>query len=412
MFKKIGFVLVALAVMAAGLGTGGPAQAGLMQAPEREDNCAVTPFDIAGQGRYSIGGASGGSVPPGFNQSQIVDTSDPDLHIVRSIGSQPAAILVVDDFFEYKGEIPHGRLVTDQMIEMIQASNVYGFEPKQINDEPVVWLWSPGKSYGDLYLIEVDTEDYDTDQLQGRVENAVNLAVEEYGASRVVLNMSFVLIPCITPDYDLKVLKQERSPGKSDHKTLIGEVAKTRDLPVEIQTDPRNIANSSLLQSTETRDAANVLVQYARQAAEDPSGVLDPLHDYIQKLVNTRGYWNGGQRVIVVAVGSAGNFGRGIDSFVPAAWPEVVSVSASLAHGNAWSGSNKGQVMLPGGLFPLDDLYLIGTSFSAPVMSMNMAFYLTNDPVCADPPLDLDLTSFKDHAMKQIIDEACSPPFK
>lgn len=417
MNKRVKFFgwLVLLVALVGPLATPAPTRA--QRGNVSEDNCAVTPFDIAGQGHFTIGGSGGGTLPAGVTRDQVVDPTDPALQIVKTIGPQPVAILVIDDFFDYSDEAAHGRLVTDLLIRMIRGSAVYSAAPQKVATEPfVVWAWEP-RGYGRLIVIEVDTRDYNTDTLRDVVEQAVRLAQNDYKINRVVFNMSFVLIPCSTPDYDVKAIKASRVRGETQRATpLLPEVARARDIQLPAPAlEARAVLAESLADRASTRQAAGVLVQYAQQTAtrEGRGGTpLDPLHDYIKSLTGQGQYWNVRGSTIAVAVGSAGNFGRRLDSFLPAAWPEVMSASASLGQTDAWEGSNKGQVILPGGLFPTGkDLYLIGTSFSAPVLSMNTAFYLTGDPVCGDPPLALDLRRFTDPAMPDVINGRCSPPF-
>ncbi|NDJ77170.1 MAG: hypothetical protein GYB65_13020 [Chloroflexi bacterium] len=389
-----------------------PVQAGLVAAQSGPvDNCAVTPFDIAGQGRYTISGASGGTVPPGVSRDQIVDPLLRDLQLATNIGREPVAVLVIDDFFEYRDEVAHGRLVTDQLIAMIQGNPIYDFEPRRMYNDPVVWAWEPDGGYGALYVVEVDTENYDTSQLRSRVEDTANLVIDYLGVRRLVLNMSFALIPCETPVYNLRELRAQRVVGETERQTLIAEVGASSRIDVEVRTDARSITSSSLVAEEGTQRTARMLTVYAIDTAEaDESGALDPLHDLIRGMTSGT-YWSPNREVMVVAVGSAGNFGRNLDSFAPASWPEVISTSAYIGLDTEWEGSNKGQVMLPGGLYPVGDLYVIGTSFSAPVMSMNMAFYLTNSSLCSSPPLDLDLQDFLDPDIVDVVDAGCNPPF-
>jgi hypothetical protein len=157
---------------------------------------------------------------------------------------------------------------------------------------------------------------------------------------------------------------------------------------------------------------ADTLTTYLEMpTGERTSGTgLDPLHDYLKTLTGQGDYWNSGNAPLVVAVGAAGNFGRDLVSFMPAAWPEVISVSATL-NNSPWTSSNQGQVLLPGGFYDVDDYYIIGTSFAAPVMSANMAIYLTNPSVCQSPPLDLDTSGFPDAQLRRAVNPRCSPSF-
>lgn len=379
------------------------------------ENCTVTAFDIAGQGNFYIGG-SGGTVPSGLNKNQIVPPDAPELQFVQDIGTQNAAILVIDDFFAYKDEVAHGRVVTDALIAMIRANTVYAGEPQQISNdgEPVIWIWEP-QDAGKLLVVEVDTENYDTAQLKDRVETAVNLVQESYQVKRVVLNMSFVLLPCVTPDYDLKALRADRVAGETQRTPLLAAVAAKRNIDIKLDRKTNELASRALDDDRQTRIVVNVMSQYASRAARDMlatgDGSLDPLHNYIRELTGEGQYWNTSEDLVAVAVGSAGNFGRPFDSFVPGAWQEVLSTSAFIGMSAPWVSSNRGQVMLVGGVYPVGDAYVIGTSFAAPLLSMNMAFYLTQDTLCTDPPLDVDLRVFRDEPMARAINSACAPSF-
>jgi hypothetical protein len=154
---------------------------------------------------------------------------------------------------------------------------------------------------------------------------------------------------------------------------------------------------------------ARVIAGYAQEVAADTSGggALDPLHEFIQKFTGMDQYWNPFGDVLLFAVGSAGNFGRSLDAFVPAAWTEVAATSAFLGERDPWAGSNRGQVMLAGGLYPYGNSYLLGTSFAAPVLSMNMAFYLTHKELCPEPPITLDLSRFPDPPFLRTINPRC-----
>lgn len=382
------------------------------------ENCALTAFDLAGQGNAYIQGTSGTSLPPGLNKNHIVEPDAPTLRFVQTIGTHSTAILVIDDFFAYRGEIAHGRLVTDLLIEMIRSNEVYAGAPQQINananDEPVIWAWEPN-GYGKLLVVEVDTENYDTAQLKDRVEDAVNLVRRNYGVDRMVLNMSFVLVPCVTPDYNLKTLRAERVPGETVRKTLLEEVARSQDVQLDVEREPSDLVGAALDSDPRVRPVVSLISDYASRSARDAlasgGGVLDPLHEYIQTLTGTGQYWDASGDLVVVAVGSAGNFGRPIDSLVPAAWQEVASASAFIGLRNPWVSSNRGQVMLPGGVYPVGSGYVIGTSFSAPLLSMNFALYMTSEALCSTPPLTLDLTRFPDTPMLRVIDSRCNPAF-
>ncbi len=413
MFKRTRAGLWTLAVLALALGvlSAPPALAQpqapspALQAMEASENCAINEFDILGQGHAYIQGASG-TLPPGVTPDQIIDPANPALHVVREIGPEAVAILVLDDFTGVPNETPHGRLVADLLLEMLQAEPTYAAPPQLVNDDPAVWMWTP-TGYGALFVVEVDTEGYNTDLLRSRLEEAVALMIDKFGVRRLVVNMSFVLVPCVTPDYDLFALREMAQKG--ERISLLEAVARARQIPLEFERTPERLLKVSLLEDPTTQAVARVLAGYAQEVAASTArgGVLDPLHELIQKFTGVDQYWNPYGDVVVFAVGSAGNFGRSLDAFVPGAWTEVAATSAFLGARNPWEGSNRGQVMLAGGLYPYGNSYLIGTSFAAPVLSMNMALYLTHKELCPEPPLMLDLTGFPDPPFVRTINPKC-----
>ena len=408
--------VLALAVMVVGSLGGvapryGALRAAYAQDGVSEENCAVTPFDIAGQGNYSVAGVPDEELPPSVRSDQIIEVTDSALHAVSAVGSQPVAILVIDDFFEYNGEVPHGRLVTDLLKGMIQANPTYAFEPSQPVRFPYVWVWEPSEG-GTLLLVEVDIENDDTGDLRDRIERTVTTIQREFDVNRVVLNMSFVLVPCVTPDYDVIALREARVKGETGHVPLLAEIARSRNVAIDLDRAAVDVLEQPLHDDMAYRAVTVILANYAlRLAQPDPGADPDPLHDYIQSLTGQGTNWNSGADPLIFAVGAAGDMERRVASFAPAAWAEVASVSASMGAGAPWRSSNQGQVMLPGGLFPVDDVYLIGTSFSAPVLSMNMAFYLTHDSVCTEPPLDLAVPRFMDDPLERVVNRQCKPPF-
>lgn len=366
-----------------------------------DDNCAVTPFDIAGQGHYTIrgSGAGGAGLPSEYTPISLPDSS---LIEQTTLGQTPVAILVIDDFRAFQGEEAHGRLVTDVVIGLVRSHPSYSNEPQEDRSDPVVWRWLP-RTAPALLVVEVDTFGFNTAQLKDRVENAVNMIRDEYGINRIVVNMSFSVIPCTTSDYDVTAIKNERSMT-ANRVTISQQVANARRLPTMNVAQARSateIADTAFTEASGTREVATALEGYFDDVSD-----LDPLLNYLEGLTGQNTWWNPRAPVLVVPVASAGNFGRDLDAFVPASWPEVIGVSASL-EGSPWDSSNLGQVMAAGGFFELDDLYVIGTSFAAPVVSVNTAFYLTNNAVCAQTPLTLDT----DTLLEDAATPRCNPGF-
>ena len=88
----------------------------------------------------------------------------------------------------------------------------------------------------------------------------------------------------------------------------------------------------------------------------------------------------------MVAVASSGNFrpwfqpstGTPVPPLAPASWDETVSIGATLIGDNLWEFSHDSEIATVGGAFELSpNSFLMGTSFSSPIISRIYAGYLT-----------------------------------
>ncbi|MEQ8674251.1 MAG: S8/S53 family peptidase [Aggregatilineales bacterium] len=111
-------------------------------------------------------------------------------------------------------------------------------------------------------------------------------------------------------------------------------------------------------------------------------GGLDP--DQFEDLTDLLDLLIAGGNVIPVA--SSGNFAPTLGSFplVPASLPQVIAVCATLGDdGPQWTGSHDGNMCAPGGWYEFQPGYVgIGTSWSAPFVSVIAAIWLTYPDAC------------------------------
>lgn len=116
----------------------------------------------------------------------------------------------------------------------------------------------------------------------------------------------------------------------------------------------------------------------------DLSSLQELLADYLE----TSAASGGTQTVFAVA--SSGNFApwMGTTPLVPARWDETIAVSANLGNdGDFWQFSHDGDFTAPGGSFPtnITNQSLMGTSFSAPLVSLVGAMYGQYPAACEFP---------------------------
>jgi hypothetical protein len=398
---------------------------------ENETNgtiCVANRFDIEGQGEqmWFIGGATGGDEIVVTDQDgnettaeQLIEMGDPRLNPVLDLETQDVAVIVLDDFYDFAGEdISHGTIVSLQIQQQIRSREPYDFDPDRttVNGYPVL-RWNPeDEGLPTLYIIEADT-DFVISQVVAALQDALHVAGDELGANRVAVNMSFAAVPCeITENFDLREY-QRRIDGASE-----GEPIARRTVLAALVGDDEYMAPDTLeavLGSPEERFSevyGQLLALYGQVNELEDEGV-DQLHQLIQETLGIEAnYWNPEERTVIY-VGAAGNMGRNQECLVPASWPEVICTSASIIDSTpneiAWEGSNMGQTMTLGGFHWIvtnpphsTDLAYIGTSFAAPVVTSNLAFYLTVEQLCQNPPLDISLTAFNDRPFREALESA------
>ncbi len=373
---------------------------------EDTGNCSIDEIKIPGEGLRAMGG-SGGLFTQPFSISTVPDDiniiSQEVLNLASPHFDQPTALLVVDDFDgqglnqpgvyfpDIRGQGPHGSLVYNHTLALLaKIDQSMGKNPK-LKLSPAVKMdsfeihkparidlfneppfnFEPFSGHVtqfpnlNLTVIAIDTEDFDTSIIAGRIAATIQRAADHWNISRFAANMSFGLVPCSVLE-DFTAVKQMYPTFESYRDALLAKnklsVTQFHKELTEILTTP--VGN----------DPLQLLAQFNPEAI---SGNVDA----------------------VAYLASAGNYGMNYSLF-PAHWPEFASVSASdlsvdpsrpleISHKDA-AYSNSGEILLPGGYYqlnlyypgggwqPIPDIAFAGTSFAAPVLSVFTALDFTS----------------------------------
>lgn len=346
-----------------------------------DDFCAVNAFMLFGQRATAVwmGTNNSAASDPQYNNSLLIDDGNwvrerLDENIESIEFGQPVLLVILDDFSHisrgdqwFEEGASHGMYVAsltwswyrEFMAERLAESGY----PDLINQpdfmEQISVLIAAGEldqsfvPMINLYTIDISGIDdnyelvdkgFSTEYISGRM-------VEELGdyPGRMVVNMSWALVPCKAADFENFLEAHLADPGYS----LINHLGESTVYQLLSQNVPNNDPFRQLVQNIAAGEIGmNPDAKLAKPAlAGIPGNVL---------------------------VASAGNFGMNVGPFEPATWPEVLSVSAGLGYDNIpWNGSSRGDVRAPGGFYILPgsgDFLLLGTSFSAPAVSLLMAF--------------------------------------
>ncbi len=388
-------------------------------------NCPINEFKIPGEGVRARGGIGGLAVKPyplGSTPGDVLPVSQHIESLAAPKFDQPSAILVVDDFngqglrvpgvyfpdqgggdtlgglssrlpldlnartpqqeaeldtLEANGQVSHGALVFNHTLALLsvldQDVNIstlrvdtpapgvpFAFEPLDV-------ILAEFTNLG-ILVAAVDTEDFDTTIIAGRIAATLRMLAAQGGVERFAVNLSFGLVPCsVLEDF---------------------QASKAQFPTFERYQEAVMKANNL--------DAAQFREELARVLTV-PVGV-DPLRILAQR---DREKYGGAAAITYLA--AAGNYQLDYALF-PGHWPEFVSVSAENLSGPAGlkdaDYSNTGEVLLSGGYYRLTffdpisgawttypDISVAGTSFAAPVLSVYTALdYSNNAPRCAPKP--------------------------
>ncbi len=234
-------------------------------------------------------------------------------------------------------------------------------EPKEI----LVWSLDIG------HLSTTEELDYFTPSIKTIFDELA--AYEQKGINEIVLNMSFSLLPCNTLDDFLA--NKDSFPTLEEYAVAVAE--KNRHLRRDfsnLSDEQWVIAITELLLAAPSQDVFYLFNFIGNKAREE----------------------NEGTNIIYAA--AAGNYSLPY-SMYPAAWEEVISVSANRIKDNSQVGfSNEGKISAHGDWYFLPDpvgsgndnqnIAYAGTSFAAPVVAVFTALDLArggdnNDYKCA-----------------------------
>lgn len=379
-------------------------------------NCVASELQRPGQGLQAVGaglqavgaglqavGAVGGLFS-GPTSSFAADLSgrvtDPDTvaarlssEVARGSDKHGVVLLVVDDFggrfdvpssllsgrgdllqLAASGALSHGAVVLHHLREMA-AEAFGGFSHSGTNavtGQP--YYKYRGRSGPYLAIQAVDVAGLNTDDVPTAIREALRFMGGQgpVGYQRVVVNMSFTVVPC-------SVLSDFGTSGLANFEAYLEAI----------------------------RIANNIGDQYLGELDELVSTPVALAQEALFAYLNCPFPVNGGTRCdgkpngrhgssiasSIVHVGASGNYGNDY-SLYPAAWPNVVSVGSLDVAGRGFASgrsdySNAAGVLAPGGLFLLSDsrgqtTVYAGTSFAAPVVSLFLALdQMKQSPRCA-----------------------------
>lgn len=401
--------------------------------------CALTEPQIIPQGTkiWAIEGAEGSSTVDGSTIAAI--EINEDLLLIDGVGSEPVAIIVLDDFFHYAGEPDsHGDLVSYEIRNTLQSTALYSDAP-QTNDMDgfTVHTWEGDTTTPRpaMHIIEADTQGFLLNTLTQNLSQALALATDQLGVQRIVVNMSFVVVPCETENYNLPAYFDAQLEGATEGEVqrvslleLIAhnnkddyETVETIDLNWNTENISQPLAEvveqgefdgevfEHLMASLQAISAENEDYQALQNVVLETEGITPVLfgEGYQGAAVDTLADFNAQEEATVVYVGAAGNISDQDDCLRPASEPWVVCTSgifADDAGNNQWVNSNDGQVMTIAGFLDIEtdavqDEAFIGTSFAAPITTANIAMVLTQKRVCS-PLLAISGSTFPNTTLR------------
>lgn len=306
---------------------------------DRGGNCTVTPdgqghFTAAGMGHFTAAGMGNyqffAGVPHGAlvytkAQEQIegryggplefVSGGDLEMHLANRLAA---------------GEIPRGSWAD------LGLGWMGGVQRWDANGYP-------------LLLVSVDTSGFDTGVIADRIRAAMEaLVVSDWEISSFVINMSFAIVPCGMG----MSLDDYREIVESDP-----ELAHLREFLDENVGDP----DVALIFASKVVDLRMTYENEAQTAFTiSTQGGGDPLYNLLLD-----------PPFKMIHIASSGNFRQlGFNyPFAPALWANVTSVSAEADY------ANPGEVVMEDRVV-FDGREAVGTSFSAPALSVQAAVYL------------------------------------
>jgi predicted transport protein len=370
-------------------------------------NCLVNSFEMPGQGfRVNTKPQDGGlSYEPFTEKSKTAFTIGTELKNTffsnPSVNQFDTAILVVDDFGTlgsevYKlgnalftqreftattietlqdgGVLFHGTLVNRHISEVIRGTKLYSFDNIASSPDRQVYrsnLANPIKL--EVISVNVDlSQQRDTAFVASKIESKINELLMQQSTLKIVINMSFALMPCGV--YNDFVIWDGQTLGEQTFEDYV-----------------RALFNKNVrLGNIEPPDTRGDLVNAIIDSTNSPT---DPLKKLINGTDFSCPFLCSAQHNIYVA--SAGNYSLDRE-MNPAGWNGVVNVTGSSVDDpttRATEYFNRGEVMHLAASLKLNPprflirgkpLYYIGTSFSAPTVSVYSALDRAMTQRCTD----------------------------
>ena len=290
--------------------------------------------------------------------------------------------------FETQGFSSHGALVMNHMNGVLEGLGT--FELANVSAGTVTWQH---KDTGKKLVIKAAVpNDFETGEVAAALGDAIS-SLRAEGINNIVTNMSFIILPCsIVKDF---VVQKIIYPSLFDY------------LATVVEDNVRAVMNRQNIPAILTNEVAEQVSTLVIDALKPVDTEGDPLRLAMLAEPN------------VLFVGAAGNFGRDVAAY-PAAWDEVLAVSASLS-GEKADFSNTGDVMVAGAWFQLGNpaglngdglssssVVYAGTSFAAPAVSVFSALDLANGGRCAlEGSLPRLANSGKDIELEQVVKANC-----
>lgn len=277
------------------------------------------------------------------------------------------------------GTISHGALVMHFLNAVIAASGQYTVDTVSPSSDSVVWAYN-GMADARLIVRAVNLRDQasgsyiDTDDIASALGSAIETTVGQTPEGRqlngIVVNMSWVLLPCPT------VAAFVESTGQGEFQTFEDYIEGLKAMSPE---------DSWILdEGLSPEDIVYVLSWVSTN---------NPLYVTISQFFNEDSFLDPETRVGFVA--ASGNF-RLPYQMLPAAWPAVVGVGAPVDNNPPPPFSNVGEVIATGAWFKVEpvlpwdlgsggEMALAGTSYSAPIVSIFTAVDIASESRCTPP---------------------------
>ncbi len=271
------------------------------------------------------------------------------------------------DQMRSRHELPHGALVMNHLHALIQGTGLFdqpqelGTQSEQTLAEAATYTWTNKATHATLTVAPVDLGDMTEEPITtGDIANAIDQAIQGT-EGRVVVNMSWNVLPCATVD--------EFRSNITAYDTFEKYVLALAEAAVGQGDDALALVDDLIW-----------LLSTAGGQPDSPDTINDPLFGLLRRVA-------GKEEGVLVA--SAGNF-RLDFPLLPAALSSVIGVGASSDGLPPPVFANRGDVrataawyMLTGALgearvYGEGEVGYAGTSYAAPVVSLYAALALGN----------------------------------